>query len=240
MSINTISKQHSVHEIEQGIMDGYVVNTLDDIHIIGEYDTKTHHTFNKDKKTTKHMHTFTEYEHMLGIGLVYIQSLNIILLIGGYNNRHLNDTICQIFDLETNKWKKIDNIKFPYYRGEALLTKDEKHIIITTKYQGGSDRHDEIFIVDIIDKSTFELRQSRISSPTIKRFESCPQRVMCLNCGTTTSGKNELLVNGFIRRENKDEISTDVVGIICMFCDDELLHCLRIGKENNPSRSCNV
>ena len=104
---------------------------------------------------------------MLGISLVYIQSLNVILLIGGYNN-HQSGTICQRFCLESQKWKVIDNIKFPYYGGKALLTKDEKYIIATTKYKGGSERHDEIFFIDIVDRDTFEIRQSKISSPTIK------------------------------------------------------------------------
>ena len=54
---------------------------------------------------------------------------------------------------------------------------------------------------------------------------------MCLGSNAITSNHNKLLVNGFVRRESELEVSADVVSIICMFCNDELLHCLRVSKE---------
>ena len=163
---------------------------------------------------------------MFGITLVHIKSQNAILSIGGSNN--MDHIHCHRFCLGTQKWKAIENIKFPYYGGSAMLTKDEKHIIVTAKFQGGSDQRDEIGIIDIIDKDRYEIRMSFFRSPAIGYRAS---RYITMTDGSSND-MNEVLVSGYFRRY-RYEILTDVLGIICMFYDDELLHCMRIGEDVN-------
>ena len=176
----------------------------------------------------EHIHTFQEFKSMQGISLVHIDSLNVILLIGGCNNDNHKDINCHRFCLASKTWKNIEHIKFPYFGGQALLTKDEKHIIVSNKFKDlSTGRYDDIYIIDIIDKDRYKLRKSKISSPTMKYSAQCPSRRFVLSGGEGDT-MNEILVNGLVRKcKFSKGISSDVIGIICMYCNDEFLHCIR-------------
>ena len=204
----------------------YILVIGNDIHIIGGYDRNTHFIYNLQTKSLELIHTFEQFESMLGIALVHIKSQNVILLIGG--SCHYNYMHCHRFCLKTQKWKEIDNIKFEFYGGSAMLTKDEKHIIVNAKFQGGSDQRNEIGIIDVIDKDKYEIRLKEFSSPT-KTIKT--SKYMTIT-GGLSNDKNELLIAGFVR-QYKDEISKDVIGIVCTFCNDALIHCIRVGENVN-------
>ena len=98
------------------------------------------------------------------------------MLIGGYDQ--YKDINCQRFCLQSKKWKNIENIKFLYYGAQALLTKDERYVILTTKTKSTRSNYtyDYIYIIEIIDKDTYTLRNSKLTAPTIKDFDLCPSR----------------------------------------------------------------
>ena len=232
--INMESKQHSLTEkLPDSAESAYIVGTKDEIHIIGGFQKNVHHIFNKQSTKTELIHTFKKFKSMLGISLVHIESLNVILVIGGSNfcgieNRDIN---CQRFCLQSRKWKSIENIQFPYYGGQALLTKDEKYVILTTtkQYQYGRDsRHDDIYIIEIIDKDTYKLRKSKVTAPTIKHL-NCASRWFVLS-GVKGDKMNELLVNGFVREcKFNNRIPSVIISIICTYFNDQFLHCIRGG-----------
>ena len=159
MVINMEREQHSLTEIlPYSAIGEYIVGTKDEIHIIGGYYKNLHHIFNKQSRKTELIHTFKEFQSMHGISLVHIESLNVILLIGGSN--HGKNINCQRFCLQSRKWKNTKNFKLPYYGEQALLTKDEKYVIVPIRFQNIHGTHDYVYIIDIINKDMYKLGES--------------------------------------------------------------------------------
>ena len=85
--------------------------------------------------------------------------------------------------------------------------------------------YDDIYIIDIIDKDTYKLGKSKVLLLTIKECELVPTRLLVLSGGKLSDDMNELLVNEILR-ECKCIISLYVIGIICMYLNDQSLHCI--------------
>ena len=104
------------------------VNTKYNIHIIKD---KQHIIFNKHNGT--HSTQWINHIDMLLFGYkyrpctVYIPSKKSILLFG-YSGKNI-----LIYSLETKIWRKIENISLCGCNIDAILTMDEKHVVIISK-----------------------------------------------------------------------------------------------------------
>ena len=61
---------------------------------------------NKESRKIKYIHTFQGFEGMFGVNLIQHESLNVILLTGGMNNKY-EDTN-QRFCFHSKTWKILD------------------------------------------------------------------------------------------------------------------------------------
>lgn len=237
LSLNMENKQKKVIDTHDCYNPCYMVGTKNDIHFIGGGNGNSHYIFNKETEEFKLIHTFKTFTNMANIHLVYIKSQNVILSIGGHAKR--NDSRrykerfflnCRRFDLDSKKWKKMKNIEIQFPVGHAILTKNEKHIILIKGRT--TQKSDDMYILDIINKGhNYRLRMSKIDAPTITDPDKVFHRHFVLT-GSNSDDINELLVYGFMRSCNY-QISTDVISVICVYCNDELLHCFRLSKGSN-------
>ena len=224
LTINMDNKQYLFINTDVASNSASIVCTKDHIHTVGGH-INMHYTFDKKTGKTELIHTFQQFDSMLASRLVHIDSLNVILLIGGYNKGEYIH--CFRYCIKTKRWKEIKNIKFPlanFCAEVALLTKDEKHVIVPIRSGSSND----IYIIDIFDKDIYQLRKSKIESPTIGRNTST---YFALS-GDRSDDSNRLLIWGFLR-QCKSELPNDVIGIICKYCGEELLHCFRVCDGSN-------
>ena len=204
------------------------IDTKDEIHMIGGWNSIQHIKFDKTTQKFQEIHRFDSFQRMYGTLIVHIPSRDVLLIFGGSTG--MNERECHIreFCLKTSKWRRIENIDYPYYIGQALLTMNEKHILLTPLYDADSNKCDCIMILDILDDGNYKLRQSKLTLPTEIHFESVPSRYMVLTgCG----GDDKILVSGFVRNVFKENDlvlpSDDIINLIAMFYDSELLHLVR-------------
>ena len=203
-----------------------------EIYFIEKSSTK-HYSFDINSEKTKLVHQFTEFSCIIYPTLIYVQSQDIILLMGGIGETISNaDNNLNIwkFCLKTRKWSKIENIEFPYNYCKASLTKHEKYLIIVgsrnipTKIQKRSG----FMILDIGNENEYVLTQSKIQLP----FAANCTFDMVITDGA--DGYADKIVSGFMRENRKyREMPYDIFGIICMFYGTELLHCITLHPEEN-------
>ena len=128
--------------IEQKVAEDKAVNVKDEIHIIGGESVNRHVVFDKNTEKFQVIHTF-EFERMFGTLVVYIETKDVILAIGGSTDDDEPTVGIMEYSLKSKKWRKIDDIRYTYYGGHALLTKDEKHVILAPKYDDADDDSDD-------------------------------------------------------------------------------------------------
>ena len=88
----------------------------------------------------------------------------------------------------------------------------------------------QTYIYICLKKNTFKLvlRPSKINSPKIQRYDNKTSRMMAL-----TDNVNHSLIYGFIRGYYEYQIPSDIIGFICMFSNEALLHCIRVDKHDS-------
>ena len=165
---------------------------------------------------------------MYGTLTAYLRSKDVILIFGGSTGDSKRDCGIREFSLKTSKWRKIKDIEYnyDYYVGQALVTMDEKHILLIPLLDTNSKYCDNILIFDVLKDGEYGLRESNVKIPENFK-ENQTQRMLVL----TGSGSGDgLLVFGFIKRlveEHKMMMpSDDIINMIAMFYDSEILHLL--------------
>lgn len=195
-----------------------IIGTKQAIHIIGGSGNK-HYIFDKASNTIKLVHTFDEFSAMLQIGLIYFKSYDMIILIGGSDNGQ--PIHCHTFNVKTETWKKYDDIQFPYYGGDALLTKDERHIIMIPRKDMDNINVEDIYILDVNNRNDFKLRKSKYKFKLMKDRQFAVRK-FCLSGGES----KDLLIHGFLKDDEYDysDLPMDIMGVIFKFCDFERLN----------------
>lgn len=135
--------------------------------------------------------------------LVHIPSKRMILLIGGYAKSSRSGWTGEIFkyDMDSDKWAQVTGISLKVSGCTALVTADEKYVIIGGGYTGPSVPMYSIFILDIRDDANYKLSTSRIRSPW--RGDMIMKK-------TGGALKNEKLVIGWIRNLFADKDFQDL------------------------------
>ena len=233
-----------------GVIQEHAVDIKDEIHFIGSWQGTRHVKFDKNSKKFQEIHEwkrfYGEYP-MIGILTVYVPSRDVILIFGGQRNNY-NAACADIleFSLKTTSWKKIENITFDYYKGQALLTMDEKYILLIPSKMNDSDDSDvdnddheviyrctDIFIFEILDDGGYKLRKSKMKLPD-KMLNEKSERMIVL---TGNGDKNKLLVVGFVRyvfiKNDMVIPSEDIIRLIQSFYDSEMLHVITTSIYNN-------
>jgi len=125
--------------------------------------------------------------------LIHIPSKHCILLIGGYDDHNKAQPDLWIFSLSAYKWKKIQNIKYLTYAFGAVLTSNERYIVLLGGMNIGCVRYDDIYVLDMKneDENKWKMKKSSIK---------CPQIGVCNAVRTGgVDSKDDILVDGFIK-----------------------------------------
>lgn len=101
-----------------------------------------------------------------------------------------------MFSFSTNKWRKIDYLKFDNSGASAVITIDENYIIIYGGWNKNFQQMDDIYVLDIKEDNQYKLKKSVIKVPKIARYNM-------LIRGSDT--EHELLVDGWVKQLFKGE-----------------------------------
>ena len=192
-----------------------------------EIETNLHQIWNHETKESETIHTFDQYPNGFNqSGLIYISNQRELLLLGGYKHdydysKFRLDTIYK-YSLTNRKWTELD-IKLPYDLCDfgCVITKDQRHVIIMGGKATDDDGHqymcmENIFILDVMKMT---IGESKITLP----FNRCKAIIM------ENKIENELLVNGFIRKETdlgKMNIPIAIISLCAGFHVVEYIHIL--------------
>ena len=151
-----------------------------DIHIIGYNDTSQHHIWDTVTNKIKLVDSFDGDLCPKHTKLIYIQSRQIILLIGGYQQDGPNPFSARItpmgiqrFDLKINKWTKLKDLEFNYCYSDGIQIGEDNVIIAAGKkidYNGTNTKMitcNEIFILNINDELNYRLIKHKLTMPNI-------------------------------------------------------------------------
>ena len=234
VDIDTLYAQKSgPGHTENKCKDGYLSTLIfinGDLHIIGGHnydqnDLYSHYIWNKENKSTKHIHTFTEQGikgNFSGFGLVYAKKRGELYLLGGFddgrvNNQWRRDEIFR-YRVSAQKWSKLD-LKLPRRMNNfgCVITKDERYIICCA---GLNDEDDPPSYKDII---VLDLNIMKFLSVDMKFPHNRIGRAIIMD----DNERNDLLTHGFIRREvmkyNVD-IPFEIIELLCNWHVDEYMH----------------
>eukprot|EP01084_Bolivina_argentea_P308528 533518_1 len=158
-------------------------------HLIGGVDNSRHLIWNNNKEFQL-IHDFKQqFSEMNDASAVYVESKNIIVLIGGYYRDGIAGTNfgIWIYNLHSKEWKQIKN-NCTWHRADAILTANEKYIIISTAMDdfNGND----MFILNMSETNSITLQKSNIKTPK-------PGYHHIIRTGNPL--KDELLVFGYIK-----------------------------------------
>ena len=114
---------------------------------------------------------------MFGASVVYVPSKNIILLIGGKSGDDKPLGIWK-FCVLSQKWTKMNDIKFEHFNVSVALTSNEKYVIIAggydqTMHEKSCDHarqkircySDSMFVLDISNDEQYTLKECTIKVP---------------------------------------------------------------------------
>ena len=130
--------------------------------------------------------------------IIYVLSQNIMLLIGGgnrnwYCNKNRFNGIWK-YEFSIARWSKIKNLSLNLYGHSAILTSNEKYIVIAGGYLNKIISNN-IYILNISNPEKYILTQTIISSPF-------PNKLYTLQY--TGGIKDVLLISGWIRNILKE------------------------------------
>ncbi|MCP4141178.1 MAG: hypothetical protein GY755_13000, partial [Chloroflexi bacterium] len=167
---------------------------------------------------------------------IYISSKKCILLIGGgyfgdatYPNL---STEVWLYNLQNQKWIQIDNFSFPRRSFEAVLTSNERYIVlfggvIYPHYTIGDKCVDDIFVLDMKHDGNWKMKKCNIK---------CPKKGECI--GTRTGGKTDIIVMGFVKEcfQLKELVHLRlppmyIISLIAKYYNSEMIHWIQCGVE---------
>ena len=121
------------------------------------------------------IYDFKQNDDILDIhspSVIYVKSKQKLFLIGA-QIRGPKYPPCGIwtYSLLTNKWERIDYLKFDNYGGSVIKTSDEKYMIIFGCWDKDDSvlKKDRIYVLDIRDDNEYKLRKSAINFPKLDR-----------------------------------------------------------------------
>ena len=209
----------------------HAVNTEDYVYLIGGPKSISHVEFDKNKDTFNRIHDFLSFSYMHGIMLVYVRSKKVLLMFGGDTGNWKEKLHVREYSLEKQEWRKIDGIKFKYYKGDAVLTRDENHVILVPVYNLDTALCDVIYILDIMDDGQYELRKSSVRLPHGTQGK---RRSKMISLTGSAPGTNDELLYGFVRKicikNGLRMVPDDIMNVIDSFYDCEMLHLVRCYK----------
>ena len=159
----------------------------------------------------------------------------ITLLIGQSNGDPTYKANLYRLCLRDDDFRINEHIKYPFSSAngkyQALLTADEKHVIITADCKGGYRRHahcgcDQIWIIDIIDDNEYHIRMSKIRFPSMRDLYTT-ERIVALSGDIDRS-----IICGFLRSYD-DAFPDDLINLISKHCKLESMHCIRHHNNKN-------
>ena len=223
--------------IDGGMKEEHAINTKDEIHMIGGWKSNKHIKFDKITQEFHTVHHFDSFQRMYGTLIAHIPSKDVLLIFGGSTGNDKPDCHIREFCLKTSKWRKIEGyfMNFPYYFGYALLTRDEKHILLIPLFNKSFEL-DIIMILDILHDGKYHLRRSEVRLPPIGDGAS-NERWMAL----TGDGGNNILVYGFVKNvykkmNNSMLPSNDIMDLISDFYGSEVLHLVRMPEKKSNKK----
>ena len=99
-----------------------------------------------------------------GASTVYVPSQQIILVIGGEDDGEMIGFIWK-YDICSNKWSKVNGIKFDFWWTSAVLTSNEEYVVISGGLDEDYEGIDKIHVLDIRNKRNYVLRECSIKCP---------------------------------------------------------------------------
>lgn len=107
---------------------GNLLNVNGDIHLIGGYDNNKHLVWNEEIRNFSEIHKFKF--GLVGTIVLYVPKKDIIIMIRGCCET--DDNILWEYGVKTKKWRKNKIWKFRQQIQCAVLTTDEKYIIMSS------------------------------------------------------------------------------------------------------------
>lgn len=168
------------------------MNVDGNIHVI-EGVKKKHLIFDEAQDNFREIYDFKQKTNIRNVGrsMIYVKSKQKIFSFGSSFN-HKFSGVCT-FSLLTNKWQKVDYLKFNNHGASTVVTSDEKYIIIISPGYSGIKMSD-IYVLDIRDDDNHKLKKSAIKLP--KRGYG---RILSRGGGI----EHEYLVTGYINNYSK-------------------------------------
>ena len=168
--------------------------------------------------------------------VIYVPSKQCILLLGGrYFNSYggWGEVSSEVwsYSLVTQSWKQIVDVKFAACYFAAVLTPNEKNILL---FGGKNDKEyvDDIFVFNIEKENQYTLKKSTIH---------CPDVGSCFV--VITGGKNHIVVSGYVRQcctmpkfATVQLLPTWIQNLISEYYSTELVHW--IGKSMAHNHYC--
>lgn len=208
MRIYDISTQkwREISDIEHnnkgsGLVQHHMFNVKNEIHFLGGDYNALHQIFDEHNKQLVPIYRFEEFQFILNPFCIHVPSKDMILLIGGttmgsdvdreYGRCHDQYIYLGIyrFSIRNKEWKRIENIDFAYANCQAVLSDDEKHVIIAAAMY---DNVEAMYILDLCENNEFKLRKIDFDGPK----EATVNEYALLKTGGL---KDEGLVFGYIK-----------------------------------------
>eukprot|EP01084_Bolivina_argentea_P256778 432458_1 len=216
-----------------------LVNVNGTTHIIGGSGNSKHLTWNDTNNLFDEMHDFCKdgiVSHIRGPSAVYVPSQKIILMFGGTNGESTRMIgFIWKYDIYSNKWSKVNGIKFDFSDTSSVLTSNEEYVVISGGINKDFQDIDIIHVLDIRDKNNYILKECSIK---------CPMNGYHPIIRSGGGLKDELLVIGWIKHlfnsspfNDMTLISSDIMQLISMWYYQETIHWIEF--ENIDDRQSN-
>eukprot|EP01084_Bolivina_argentea_P006514 12359_1 len=166
------------------------------IHLIGGDTSASHQIWDTNQERFREVFDFSaHYKHIRYGCCVYAPNKQAVFLIGGMisdNPTYKAINCIWQYSLKSGTWKEMINIPFDYCNVSAVLTDDERYVIIAGGWKLGPEDanqkgDDAIFA---LDTNTLELKQSTIKCPK-------PGSNHLVKTGVF---KAEWIVHGYVKR----------------------------------------
>ena len=224
LGVNTINYTKYETKIDQYSLFSSMIIINEECHIIGGENINSHYVWNmktdiNDK--SQHIHTFQRISNRgwYSFGRVYIKRKNSLYCLGGFLSKNFQRTDeIRKYCLETSKWTLLTE-KLVYavnYCGVAV-GKDERYILI----MGGYDNSYHTKYMDVIQIFDINTDKTYISNIKLPFKGACKCIIM------EDENKNELLINGFIRKyciNNNMNIPSVLIEFMMIWHSIEFVH----------------
>ena len=218
-----------VIDVETNIMNSFVIPYAeyavfidDHIHLI---DKHGQHVigFKKQDKFVITKDCLCSKETRKDAVAIYISSKQCIMLIGGQTEAGEAVKNIGIFSMKTQTWTTIDNLYFNRYGFGAVLSPNERYVLLFGGMIPGVGPTDDISILDIRNDNQLTLRESNIR---------CPYKGVCSVVRAIGFDiKDSILIMGYMKQcyKNKEfnqyvSIPTDIISMIHQWYCGDMVH----------------